>query len=114
MKIVIPNEVPSKKNSRINTRSGRSFPNKRYVQWHDMAMAYLIGKRFEGSVVIKMTFFHQDNRRRDSDNAVSSVFDVLVDAGVIVDDRWQIVQKFSVENYVDKSNPRVEIEIKEL
>ncbi len=30
--IILTGETPSKKNSRINTKSGRSFPNARYMR----------------------------------------------------------------------------------
>lgn len=112
MTITLYGEVPSKKNSRINTRSGRSFPNKKYVEWHKRAISQLpFVSTIDVPVYIKLCFYHGDNRRRDSDNGVSSVFDTLVDAGVIPDDRWQIVRKHEVENYLDKDNPRVEITI---
>lgn len=38
MVLTIRGETPAKKNSRINTRSGRSFPNKRYAEWLDSAL----------------------------------------------------------------------------
>lgn len=112
MTFEIKGEVPSKKNSRINTRSGRSFPNKKYVEWHKNAISQIpVTETFCEPVYIKLCFYHGDNRRRDSDNGVSSVFDTLVDANVIPDDRWQIVKKHEVENDIDKENPRVEVTI---
>mgnify|MGYP003294294710 CR=1 FL=1 len=113
MTFTLYGEVPSKKNSRVNIRNGRSFPNKRYQAWHRKSLFELksITENFAEPVYIKLHFYHQDNRRRDSDNGVSSVFDTLVDARIIQDDRWQIILGYEVKNDLDKKNPRVTITI---
>lgn len=42
MKLVLPFETPSKKNSRVvDRRTGRSFPSKVYTAWHKEALAYV-------------------------------------------------------------------------
>lgn len=121
MKIILQGETPPKKNSRINTRSGRSFPNPRYVKWHDTVISELhsllrarklenfIGKR----VSIEITFIHGDLVRRDSDNQLSSILDTLVDAGIIEDDNWKAVPRKLILDDYDKGNARAEIEIEE-
>lgn len=102
-------ETPSKKNSRINTRSGKSFPNQHYAKWETEAVAQLMsqGRPKEPiDVPIKLTvnFYHGDNVRRDSDNQLSSILDALQKAAVLSDDRWQIVQAINVRNFkADKS-----------
>ena len=115
MKIVLIGEVPSKKNSRINTRSGRSFPNPRYTQWHDYAIlqvrSQLQGWTAPEPCSITVHFFHDSKRRRDSDNAMSSLLDMLKDNGTIRDDCWEIVRYIEIFNDYDKDNPRCEIEI---
>ncbi len=58
-----------------------------------------------------MTFWHGDNRRRDSDNGASSVLDLLTDCKVIKDDKWQIVRLVEIRNFYEKSNPRCLVEI---
>ena len=68
MKLTLLGETPSKKNSRINTRSGRSFPNQRYMKWHNAVVselhAMLLQKqiyKFKGvKVKLTITFFHGD------------------------------------------------------
>ena len=58
---------------------------------------------------------NQDNRCHDLDNMVSSVLDLLVDAGYLEDDHCKIVSSMLVVfRGVDKGNPRVEIDITEL
>ena len=42
MMIHIPLETPSKKNSRVvDRRTGRTFPNRRYTEWHKAAALYV-------------------------------------------------------------------------
>lgn len=113
LSFVIRGEPPSKKNSRVNTRSGRSFPSKRYMEWHDGNLLPLCsearrhGLRHPLSCPVRLTllFRHGDRRRRDSDNQLSSVLDLLVDAGILADDRWTAVYDVIVMN---RYNPRLE------
>lgn len=122
MKITLMGETPPKKNSRINTRSGRSFPNPRYVKWHDTVineLNYLLAtkkiERFEGKKVrIEITFWHGTLVRRDSDNQLSSILDTLVDAKIIDDDEWKVVPRKVINDEYDKGNARAEIIIEEI
>lgn len=114
--ILLDGEVPSKKNSRINTRSGRSFPNRKYTQWHDTQLLLLdkTKKITDEQVEIQMDFTHGTLRRRDSDNAVSSVLDLLVDAGILPDDNWKVVKRLVINNFYKKNKPRCSIQIRTL
>ena len=118
IEITLSGEVPAKKNSRVNTRSGRSFPSHRYVSWHERAAfsvrAQAGGRTVEGACEISLTFVHGDLRRRDGDNGVSSVFDLLVDCGIIRDDNWRCVRAFSVRNFYQKNSPRCEVLIRKI
>ena len=119
MRIVIHGETPSKKNSRVNTRSGRSFPSRRYMEWHDCAVAQVLSQGAGhvprgGRVSVTMTFWHGDRRRRDSDNQCSSVLDMLVDAGVLPDDSWAVVPEKHIYDRHEAGKARVEIEIWEI
>ena len=118
--IVLTGETPSKKNSRINTRSGRSFPNARYVKWHNDAVAQICKQQMTGKVLsigndeqvkLSVTFYHGDLKRRDSDNQLSSILDTRVDAGVLFDDNWRIIPQKEIFDLFDKGNPRCEIVI---
>lgn len=108
----IPLETPAKKNSRVfNTKTLRSFPSKTFRAWHDSATAYILQQRKCGAfplsvpVSITLSFFHGDLRRRDSDNGVSSILDLLVDCKILADDNWQIVQSISFHNHYRKGSP---------
>lgn len=114
MRFTIYGETPSKKNSRINTRSGRSFPNQRYVKWHDEALMQIRSQKIEpvrGLLALTLIFYHGDFVRRDSDNQTSSILDTLIDAGIIEDDNWKIIPVKHIYDRYDKGNARCEIEL---
>lgn len=64
---------------------------------------------------ITFKLYFKTNRRRDSANylggGIITILDSLVDMGVIIDDNHKVVGNPTVELYVDKENPRMEIEI---
>jgi Holliday junction resolvase RusA-like endonuclease len=115
MKLTISGTTPSKKNSRINTRSGRSFPSKRFTEWEKVAVPEL-QKQFTGlrvtdyPITVTIVFFNEDNRRHDLDNQCSSILDTLVKAGVLEDDNQKYIEAIQLQyGGHDKSNPRCEI-----
>lgn len=124
-------ETPSKKNSKIWTKSHKLIPSKAYQAWHMDAGIQIAsqiaglatsdtvvdGTNVEGidyPVSITLTFYHGDNVRRDSDNQAASIMDLLQDEKVLADDRWQIVRILNIYNHYDKGNPRCLIEINRL
>lgn len=123
IRFIIQGETPAKKNSRIFLKNGRNIPSKRYQEWHKQAREQILTQGLvqandsfatmpiEKEVVIKLTFYHGDLRRRDSDNGTSSVLDLLTDCLILADDKWQIVRGLEVINYYEKGNPRCVIEI---
>ena len=63
-------------------------------------------------VNVKYTFYMQTKRRVDGLNLAAAIDDILVDAGVIIDDNRDIVAGHDgTRVYYDKEHPRVEIEI---
>lgn len=109
--------VPSKKNSRINTRSGRSFPSKAYTEWHSAASAEVMAQglvRFKKPVCIQADFYFENNIRRDLDNRISSVLDLFTDLGILEDDRWQCVPEIILTGQMEKDNPHAVIRVKEI
>lgn len=119
MKLTIKGETPAKKNSKIRTRTGCMIPSKQYQAWHESAMLQIRAQTAGHDtvcypVIITLYFFHGDMRRRDSDNGTSSILDTLVDAGILSDDKWQIVRILNVFNAYDRNNARCEIDIRPL
>lgn len=109
--ITIKGRIPSKKNSRINTRSGMSFPSSKYTEWHKDASLQLRGvSKIPNGSFLSLHFYLPDNRKTDLTNKAESIMDCLVDNGILEDDSWQIVPILALEGCgVDKENPRVEI-----
>lgn len=121
LRFQILGETPGKKNSKIWTRSGKLIPSAKHQKWHQDAMLQLqsqiaIAKpeTIDWPVSITLTFYHGDQVRRDSDNQAASIMDLLQDAKVLSDDRWQIVRILNIYNHFDKGNARCLIEINEL
>lgn len=98
--------VPSKKNSRVNFRGkgGRliSLPGEAYTKWHKenlptaRTLALTSGLHKDRPFYLSVSVQFKDRRRRDLDNALSSILDLLVDAGVIPDDCWERVPQISI------------------
>ena len=118
----IDGETPAKKNNRINTKSGRSFPSKRYQEWHDVARLQILSQMRNQNVSspvnipskVSITFVHGDLVKRDSDNATSSILDLLKDCKVIADDNWKIVRELHIRNGFVKGKSRCKVEIDKL
>jgi len=115
MKLVVSGTIPSKKNSRINTRSGRSFPSARFTEWEKTALEEF-NDQFKGLKVtgypisIVMVFYNTDDRRHDLDNQSSSILDTLVKAKILEDDSQKFVDCLQLQyGGIDKKNPRCEI-----
>lgn len=124
IRLQIIGETPSKKNSKVFTRSGKLIPSKAHQKWHDDALIQLnaqicrmapdMPNMIEEPVAVTLTFYHGDQTRRDSDNQAASIMDLLQDAKVLADDRWQIVRILTIYNHYDKGNARCLIEINKL
>lgn len=69
---------------------------------------------FEGSVTLDFRWFEQ-NKKRDLDNicfAKKFILDALHNNGIISADSWKGVVGFTDRFFVDKDNPRIEVDIK--
>ena len=61
--------------------------------------------------------WYEANKKRDLDNiafAKKFIQDALVKNGVLDNDGWANIVGFSDEFYIDKENPRIEVEISEV
>lgn len=104
--LFIPDRIPSKKNSHKvhqNSATGRRFiaPSQKYKVWETSA-AYQLKNQFKGEPIkhveaIELLFVLWDKRAWDITNKAESVMDALVLAGVIEDDNWKVVPKFTGE-----------------
>lgn len=122
LKMTIPIEPRSKKNSMQIIRVGRSprlIPSKQYSLWRDNCIDYiwLNYPNFRELMInepvnIKVTYYMGTRRKVDITNLHSAVSDMLVDAGVIADDNRDIAAAYDGSRVLyDKAAPRCEIEI---
>ena len=116
-RFIIPLETPSKKNSRQFLKNGKNIPSIQYQSWEQEAYYILKTHKerpldpIDKPVKICMTFTHGDNVRRDSDNQVSSILDLLQEIEILKDDCWQIIRQIEVHNEFEKGKSKVLIEI---
>lgn len=120
MFITIKGRIPSKKNSRItNTKTGRSFPSKKYTEWHKGATVQLLEQGAPKNKVkfieqIHLIFYAPDMRPADLTNKSESIMDLLKDYGLMEDDNWFVCPDIHISfGGVDRENPRCEIVIPE-
>lgn len=63
---------------------------------------------------MKITYYFKDKRRHDPSNYDKMLLDGLVEANIIKDDNYDVIQEFTTIGKYDKENPRVEIELEEI
>lgn len=117
IELVLEGNVPSKKNSRINRGDGKSFPNKKFVQWQNDALIQVrrqTRQRLYKPVVLEVIIYFGTMTKADLDNRVTSVLDMLVEALVITDDKWQNVPRIVAEAEYRKSKPGAFIRLTEI
>ena len=119
MKITIPITPRSKKNSQQiiynhKTKRPMIIQSKLYSDFERECGLYL--KKYKSNidyrVNLKIEFYVPDKRKRDIANYIEAIQDILVKYEVIQDDNYNIVSSLDgTRMYLDKENPRVEIEI---
>ncbi len=117
IELVLEGSVPSKKNQRINRGDGKSFPSKKFVQWQDDALKQVRAQtqqRLYVPVSLEVIIYFGTKVRSDLDNRLSSILDMLVDALVLRDDKWQDVPRIAIEAEYRKGNPGAFIRLTEI
>lgn len=117
IELVLEGSVPSKKNQRINRGDGVSFPSKKFVQWQNDALRQVriqTRQRFLVPVGIEVIIYFGTKVRSDLDNRLSSILDMLVEALVLRDDKWQDVPRIAIQAEYRKGKPGAFIRITEI
>jgi Holliday junction resolvase RusA-like endonuclease len=116
--LTIKGRIPSKKNSRnLFVRGGRlmNIPSTKYAAWHKEAIVQIPNEavqKIKDVDLITLSFWAPDKRASDLTNKAESIMDLLVDAQVIPDDNWWIVNRVElIFKGVDRKNPRCEVYI---
>lgn len=94
---ILDGETPSQKNSQtFNRRTKTLFKSAVFRKWAVDANRQILAQGVPSTPYeqarIVVTFYHSDLRRRDGENALSSIQDLLVKCGVIVDDCWTRIE----------------------
>ena len=110
----------SKKNSQqilTNRKTGRPFimPSAAYKAYQKAAMMLIPAEARKGidyPVNVKGVFYMQTRRACDLTNMLEALDDVLVDAGVLMDDNCNIIAGHDGSRvFYDKEHPRAEVTI---
>lgn len=118
--------IPSKKNSKRilkNRKTGNRFiaSSKRHGKWHEIAMYQMNLQKVNIKDIefpikkcdyIHATIFYGDLRAKDNTNVIESIHDLLVDAGIIIDDNWKITGETMQTPVFREGKPGVSIIIK--
>lgn len=118
LNLVVHGRTPSKKNSKqIIYVRGKPLiiSSKDYAEWHKTSLQSLkIAPRLnENTIEVQLCFYSENKRKFDLSNKAESIMDLLVDAGILLDDNYEVVPKLILEyGGISKENPRCEIKIK--
>jgi len=119
--LVVHGRVPSKKNSKriMRSKSGRTLvlPSKNHQEWVRGAILELKSATYGLETIkvaqhVDLVFYSPDKRKYDLTNKAESIMDALVDAGILLDDNYEVVPDLHlVHGGLDRKNPRCEIKI---
>jgi Holliday junction resolvase RusA-like endonuclease len=117
-KITIPGELPSM-NEIIDASKLHYMEYSKMKKQHTEAVAWIaktgIGKELK-KIDLDITW-HCKDRMKDKDNIMAGtkfILDGLKEGGIIKGDGWRHIGDINHSFQVDKDNPRIEAEIKEV
>jgi Holliday junction resolvase RusA-like endonuclease len=58
---------------------------------------------------IKVLFYFADSRDRDLSNKFETIADIMVDAGILADDRYKVLKPVYLDGWTNRAKPRTEI-----
>lgn len=116
---MIPLNPKTKKNSQqiiVNRKTGRAMiiQSKEYKEYeHDVGFFLKkIPQPIDKPVNVKCIFYRKNAIRCDASNLTAAIDDILVNYGILADDNFKIICSHDgTRVYIDKDNPRTEIEI---
>lgn len=121
MKLVLYGRPITKKNSSRIIRAGKYpklIPSKQYVQYEKDCLRQITGKYKLGlnnKYNLKCIYYMPTKHKVDLCNLLAATCDILVAANVIEDDNSRIIVGHDGSRVrLDRDNPRVEIEIREV
>ena len=117
--IIFEGNVPSKKNSKQIRRKGKQrfiASSDAYAAWNAGEIQRLRSLGVQGLLPpysIYVDVYAVDETRADLSNKFESIADTLVDAGILEDDNWFVLDEVQLRfGGVDREDPRIEVEIR--
>lgn len=113
LKITIKGIIPSKKNSKRIVgwgKKARLITDPKIQKWSNDVQKSLIGlSKILGPVKLEVVIYNPDLRKRDLDNQLCTINDIIKDI-LIEEDDGKVLQDIHIRwGGVDKENPRAEI-----
>jgi crossover junction endodeoxyribonuclease RusA len=110
--------LPPPLNAVYKTGQGRFYKSKKAKDWEQEAYfviksqtrRYKSLQELTSPLYVGITLFLK--RDRDIDSSMKLLFDLLEDAGIIENDN--LIEHLNIKKFMDKKNPRMEIEIETL
>ena len=106
VEIFLVGNIPSKKNSKqifFNKKTGKRFitSSDNFKSWHDVALKSIIEQKtphfLKENLKVDITLNYGSKRKFDLSNKAESILDLLVDAGIIIDDNFTIVKQLNLK-----------------
>ena len=109
--IELEGKIPSKKNTYKIRKSKGLYKPAEVINWENSALWQIKGQQARWSVVktplkepVIVKVYFLVHSRSDLDNKYTAIQDVLVKAGILADDKVNIVRRFEVEGEIIPSN----------
>lgn len=113
MKIILP-LIPPTINKYIGRTNFREYQNDKKKLAKEVKML-TIGKNPKYDYCnLTITYYFKDKRRHDPSNYDKMLLDALIEANILIDDSYSVINEFKTLGRVDSKNPRTEIEIEPL
>jgi len=124
IEVIEKSVVPSKKNQQriaVNRQTLKPIllPSAQHEKWHadqykvfTKAAAGMADQGYSLPIArakIKVLFYFPDSKNRDLSNKFETIADIMVDAGIILDDRFKVLKPIYLDGWVNRSRPRTEI-----
>ena len=116
MKLIIQGQLPNLNDYTLACRSNK-FAGSKMKKDAERLISLFIKTQLKTEIkgTVKLSFrWYEPNRKRDLDNicfAKKFILDALVSNGIIEADGWKCVVGFTDEFFIDKENPRIEVDI---
>ncbi len=114
--VIVVNDIPPSNNKYMGNSHNFNEYRRDKDEWHRLVCEALINhtdkpKEPYAKAIVHIKYYFKDGRKRDPDNYSGKfILDPLVDEGVLADDSFGVVT-LRLSGFIDKNNPRVEIEV---